>query len=346
MVLARLVAGEGGPLGVAAEPGAEQVVGQPVGVAATTSAQVRRRSRNTSASASGSRGGDARRAPCVTSAWRPASGFLRHGGERYGAASRRTRIRTAGTSTDALACAGMDERRDRVRGVHAAGLEDGAGVASTGRRRSGPKAVEIAQLAEQLGYDSIWVYDHFHNVPRPAHEAVFECWTTMAAISQLTSRDPPRADGRLQQLSQPGPAGEDHLDGRRRLRRAPRLGHRRRVVRERVPRLRLRVPEAEGPHRHAARDGRDRHEHVDPAGDDVQGRALRAVAGELRPEAAAGPAPAGLDRRRWRAAHAARRRPPRRLLELRRQPRASGRTSATCCGPTAPTSAATRTRSA
>ncbi len=50
------------------------------------------------------------------------------------------------------------------------------------------KAVEIAVLAEQLGYDSIWVYDHFHNVPRPAHEAVFECWTTIAAISQRTSR--------------------------------------------------------------------------------------------------------------------------------------------------------------
>jgi len=50
------------------------------------------------------------------------------------------------------------------------------------------KAVEIAVLAENLGYDSIWVYDHFHNVPRPAHEAVFECWTTMAAISQRTSR--------------------------------------------------------------------------------------------------------------------------------------------------------------
>ncbi|MFZ9518234.1 MAG: LLM class flavin-dependent oxidoreductase, partial [Ilumatobacteraceae bacterium] len=50
------------------------------------------------------------------------------------------------------------------------------------------KAVEIAVRAEQLGYDSIWVYDHFHNVPKPAHEAVFECWTTIAAISQRTSR--------------------------------------------------------------------------------------------------------------------------------------------------------------
>jgi F420-dependent oxidoreductase-like protein len=50
------------------------------------------------------------------------------------------------------------------------------------------KAVEVAQLAEQLGYDSVWLYDHVHNVPRPAHEAVFECWTTIAAISQVTSR--------------------------------------------------------------------------------------------------------------------------------------------------------------
>jgi F420-dependent oxidoreductase-like protein len=50
------------------------------------------------------------------------------------------------------------------------------------------KAVEIAVAAEALGYDSIWVYDHFHNVPTPSHEAVFECWTTLAAISQRTSR--------------------------------------------------------------------------------------------------------------------------------------------------------------
>jgi F420-dependent oxidoreductase-like protein len=49
-------------------------------------------------------------------------------------------------------------------------------------------AVDVAQRAERLGYDSLWVYDHFHNVPRPAHEAVFECWTTLAAMSQVTSR--------------------------------------------------------------------------------------------------------------------------------------------------------------
>jgi F420-dependent oxidoreductase-like protein len=49
-------------------------------------------------------------------------------------------------------------------------------------------AVEVTQLAEDLGLDSVWVYDHFHNVPTPANETVFECWSTIAALSQLTSR--------------------------------------------------------------------------------------------------------------------------------------------------------------
>ena len=61
-----------------------------------------------------------------------------------------------------------------------------AGIDGAGAKWN--KAVEIAVLAEELGFDSLWVYDHFHNVPRPAHEAVFECWTTMAAIGQRTSR--------------------------------------------------------------------------------------------------------------------------------------------------------------
>lgn len=50
------------------------------------------------------------------------------------------------------------------------------------------KAIEVSVLAEELGLDSLWVYDHFHNVPVPAHETMFEAWTTLAAISQRTSR--------------------------------------------------------------------------------------------------------------------------------------------------------------
>jgi len=61
-------------------------------------------------------------------------------------------------------------------------------VAIAGAEAKWAKAVEVAELAEALGYDSIWVYDHVHNVPVPAHEAVFECWTTLAALSQRTSR--------------------------------------------------------------------------------------------------------------------------------------------------------------
>jgi len=61
-------------------------------------------------------------------------------------------------------------------------------VAIDGAEAKWAKAVEVAEAAEALGYDSLWVYDHVHNVPVPAHEAVFECWTTLAAISQRTSR--------------------------------------------------------------------------------------------------------------------------------------------------------------
>ena len=50
------------------------------------------------------------------------------------------------------------------------------------------RAKETARAIEAAGYDSIWVYDHFHNVPKPSHEAVFECWTVMAALTEVTSR--------------------------------------------------------------------------------------------------------------------------------------------------------------
>jgi F420-dependent oxidoreductase-like protein len=45
-----------------------------------------------------------------------------------------------------------------------------------------------AEHLETLGYDSLWVYDHFHTFPRTLVEATFECWTMMAALSQLTRR--------------------------------------------------------------------------------------------------------------------------------------------------------------
>ena len=187
------------------------------------------------------------------------------------------------------------------------------------RQPSGDKAVEFAQHAERLGYDSIWVYDHFHNVPRPAHEAVFECWTTMAAISQLhDSRSGSVRWSGCNSYRNPAVLAKITVDDRRDLGRSARLGHRRRLVRERVPRLRVRVPEAQGPHRDAARDGRDRAIDVDASPRRrTTGKYYELRRAQLRPEAAAAAAPADLDRWRRRAADAARRRPPRRLLELR-----------------------------
>jgi F420-dependent oxidoreductase-like protein len=40
--------------------------------------------------------------------------------------------------------------------------------------------------AERAGYDAIFLYDHFHTVPDPHPETVFECWTSMAALARDT----------------------------------------------------------------------------------------------------------------------------------------------------------------
>lgn len=46
----------------------------------------------------------------------------------------------------------------------------------------------VAQEAEAQGYDSIWLYDHFHTVPVPSQEVTFECWTSTAALARDTKR--------------------------------------------------------------------------------------------------------------------------------------------------------------
>ncbi len=42
--------------------------------------------------------------------------------------------------------------------------------------------------AEALGFDSIWLFDHFHTVPVPTQEVTFECWTSTAALARDTKR--------------------------------------------------------------------------------------------------------------------------------------------------------------
>src|SRR2546426_5315602 len=44
-----------------------------------------------------------------------------------------------------------------------------------------------AKEAEQAGFDALFLYDHFHTVPTPQLESVFECWTSLAALARDTS---------------------------------------------------------------------------------------------------------------------------------------------------------------
>jgi F420-dependent oxidoreductase-like protein len=43
------------------------------------------------------------------------------------------------------------------------------------------------QAAERLGYDSVWLDDHFYGVVTPPHDDSLECWTVMAALARETS---------------------------------------------------------------------------------------------------------------------------------------------------------------
>ena len=48
--------------------------------------------------------------------------------------------------------------------------------------------LNAASNIENLGYESIWVYDHFHTVPKPTQDPTYECWTLMSALSQTTTK--------------------------------------------------------------------------------------------------------------------------------------------------------------
>lgn len=46
----------------------------------------------------------------------------------------------------------------------------------------------VARMADEYGYDSVWLVDHFHTVPQPTQEVTFESWTTTAAVARDTKR--------------------------------------------------------------------------------------------------------------------------------------------------------------
>lgn len=50
------------------------------------------------------------------------------------------------------------------------------------------RTVELAEQAEALGFESLWVFDHFHTVPDPTDEITFEGFSVLTALAALTRR--------------------------------------------------------------------------------------------------------------------------------------------------------------
>ena len=50
------------------------------------------------------------------------------------------------------------------------------------------RTLELAAQAETLGFESLWVFDHFHTVPEPADEMTLESFAVLAALAVSTER--------------------------------------------------------------------------------------------------------------------------------------------------------------
>jgi F420-dependent oxidoreductase-like protein len=54
--------------------------------------------------------------------------------------------------------------------------------------RAWARTAEVAQQAERIGAESIWLFDHLHTVPRPTDEVTFESFISLAALATATER--------------------------------------------------------------------------------------------------------------------------------------------------------------
>ncbi|GCE22399.1 LLM class F420-dependent oxidoreductase [Dictyobacter kobayashii] len=46
----------------------------------------------------------------------------------------------------------------------------------------------VAKAADETGFESVWLVDHFHTVPKPTQEVTFECMMSLAALARDTKR--------------------------------------------------------------------------------------------------------------------------------------------------------------
>lgn len=50
------------------------------------------------------------------------------------------------------------------------------------------RTVAVTRQAERLGFESVWLFDHFQTVPVPTDEITFESCSSLAALAALTTR--------------------------------------------------------------------------------------------------------------------------------------------------------------
>src|SRR5437879_4173063 len=77
------------------------------------------------------------------------------------------------------------------------------------------RIVEIAQTAEESGFDSFWVMDHYHQIGMigPPSDPMLECYTLLSAVAARTSRVK-LGDGHGRDVPEPGVPGEGRDDAR------------------------------------------------------------------------------------------------------------------------------------
>ena len=121
---------------------------------------------------------------------------------------------------------------------------------------------QVARVADEGGWDSIWVFDHFHTVPTPELETCFECWTITATLARDTQNvkigQMVGCNGYRNPALYAKIASTVDVASHGRLRR-----YRGGLVRARVARLRLRLPRGARPDGHVSRGVRDHPPHVD-----------------------------------------------------------------------------------
>ena len=193
------------------------------------------------------------------------------------------------------------------------GEYDGWPAAAPGRGPSSSRA-----QAEALGFESLWVFDHFHTVPGPDRRDHLRVVLGARRARDGDRAGPPRPHGRVHGVPQPGPHRQAVLDARRHQRRPVRARDRGRLEGRRVEGLRLRLPDAS-----ASGWARSATISRSSPGCSAPGRAT--VRGRVRPGPRRGQRPEGPPaaahpdhhRRQRRAGHRRLRRQVRRRAQLR-----------------------------